>query len=285
MAYKIAYLTSKVFEHSPADEFCEFAKANGVDFCVENFELAHLTPDDSFSIATANAIIISSSINADCNLAPLIANKLNLYARCAFKPANSDNLTHSNTIVVSDVPTLENGELGVSSQFGREASITLRYSEIEIERTARIAYEFAEARDKKLTLSDTTAPRHLTMLWRKIVSDINEDYPSVHLEFESVFETTKKLVSSNADYDVLLTTETYFDAFSSMADKYSPLGDGTATIAYLGETTVGLYATERPAVFSPLLDSLAISKMLDHSFDLAPLSEAWKEKINHNLPN
>lgn len=281
MAHKIAYLTTKVFEHSPADEFCEFAKTHGVDFCVQTVDASAPLNDVFAKVSPCDAVVVSSACDADDSKIFAISMRLGLYARCAFKPSDFGNLTHSNLIVVSDVPTLENGEFAVGKQFGREASITLRYSEIEIERTARIAYEFAEARDKKLTLSDTTAPRHLTMLWRKIVSDVNEDYPSVRLDFESVFETTGKLVSSNADYDVLLTTETYFDAFSSMADKYSPLGDGTATIAYLGETAVGLYATERPATFSPLFDCLAISKMLDHSFDLAPLSEAWKEKINN----
>ena len=279
MANRIAYLTSKVFDHSPVDEFCDFAKANGVDFCVDNFDFTLLTKADFDKLSSYDAIIVSSSVNMETTKVFALASKLGLYARCSFKPADSGNLTHSNLIVVSDIPSGENGEFSVGKQFGREASITLRYSEIEIERTARVAYELAETRNKKLILSDTTAPRHLTMLWRKIVSDINEDYPNVHLEFESVFETTRKLVSSNLDFDVLLTTETYFDAFSSIADKYNTLGNGTATIAYLGETNVGLYTTEMPAMFSPLFDLLAISKMLDYSFDLPALSDAWKNRI------
>ena len=65
---------------------------------------------------------------------------------------------------------------------GREAYDTECYSELEIERVARIAYELAEKRSRKVCLVDKANVLTSSRLWRKVVSDINEDYPSVRLE-------------------------------------------------------------------------------------------------------
>ena len=155
----------------------------------------------------------------------------------------------------------------------------LRYSELEIERTARIAFELAEKRAHLLTLADAMSTKKTTALWRKIVSDINEDYPSVHFEFANIFDVTKALWGEHK-FDVILTPSAQFEALSGAADVMNHLGDGTSAVAYLGETTVGLYATERPMVYAPLFDMLATSKMLELSFDLPELLNAWQNEIN-----
>ena len=282
MSNKIAYLFSKkhTLSHLPIDDFASFAESNQVNFEIVKIAFDELNKDTLATISTCDAVVAGSFEDANPHLLDALARRLNLYAKCAFKTSGSSNLTHSNTIIVANVAKLEDGEFASTKEFGREAVDKLRYSELEIERTARIAYELAENRNHSLKLSDTTAPKKTSALWRKIVSDINEDYPSVRLNFESVFEATKQLIKNPKYYDVILTNDTYFEAFSGMADLHSPLGEGTSTVAYLGETTVGLYATENPAVYSPLFDMLAIEKMLAHSFDLPALLAAWRDEIN-----
>ena len=276
---KIAFLKSSKLSSSPFDEFCNLAKSHGVDFVVKNFDADSLTSEDVKELSLFDAIVVSSSANLNSTLLDSIASRLNLYAKCVFKNTDFGNLTSQNLVIVSDVLASENGGFGTSREFGRQAFDTLRYSELEIERTARIAFELAEKRAHALTLADAVHIRNTTALWRKIVSDINEDYPSVHLEFDSIFDVTKGL-AAHKEYDVVLTSYSQFDALSGVADAMNPLGDGTSTIAYLGETTVGLYATERPATYAPLFDMLAISKMLEYSFDLPALKNAWENEIN-----
>lgn len=275
---KIAYLKSSKLSASPINEFCNLAKSFGVDFAVENFDADALTSEDLSKLSLFDAIVVSSSANLNSSFLNAVATRLNLYAKCVFKNTDFSNLSGSNLAIVSDVVAFENGGFGTSQEFGRQAFDTLRYSELEIERTARIAFELAEKRAHALTLADAMQTRNTTALWRKIVSDINEDYSSVHLELESIFDVTKAL-AARKEFDVILTSYSQFDALSGVADAFSPLGDGTSTVAYLGETTVGLYATERPAVYAPLFDMLALSKMLEHSFDLPELLKAWQSKI------
>ena len=75
------------------------------------------------------------------------------------------------------------GERGYrGGKFGREAFDTECYSEIEIERVARIAYELAEKRGHRLCLVDKANVLTSSALWRKVVTDINEDYPTVAVD-------------------------------------------------------------------------------------------------------
>ena len=286
MAYKIAYLKSKFMTaRTTACEFQDFAKSQGVDFALENFDFESVKTDDLKKISTCDAVVLSSAFCANSDAVESLARHLNLYAKCVTKFAKTDNLIGKNVILVSDVQADDSGEFRARAEFGREAVHSLHISELEIERTARIAYEIAETRTRRLVLSDANAPANASKLWRKIVSDINEDYPLVHLEFEGLFDTTRKASTTPDAYDVILTPSAHFDAISGTLDAHNGLGSGTATICYLGETNVGAYGTERPSVFSPLFDFIALEKMLEHSFDLPALAVAWRDKVQNMLQN
>ena len=76
-------------------------------------------------------------------------------------------------------------------KFGRGAYCEEKYCELEIERTAHKAYEWAERGGSTLALIDMASRLETSRLWRKIVSDINEDYPSVRLRFEDIRDAIK----------------------------------------------------------------------------------------------
>ncbi|MBQ9276233.1 MAG: hypothetical protein IJ226_01405 [Clostridia bacterium] len=278
MAYKVAYI-SKHGKFDAASEFESFAKSHGVSFAVERIDAGDLKDCGWERLSSFDAVVLSSHLGACEQFAGSLASSLSLYAKCTFKCTDSGNLTRSNLIIVTDVQNDFDGGFATENEFGRYAHETRRYSELEIERTARIAYELAENRSKSLTLSDSPKGSHIASLWRKIVSDINEDYPSVHLEFESTFDTARKMAGNANGFDVILTENANSLALSGVADAKNPLGDGTSGVAYLGETTVGLYMTERAAVGASALDSLSFANMLDHSFDLPRLAEDWKIQI------
>ena len=275
MAYKIAFI-SKNDRHKIADDFMSFAREHGVDFEVAKFCLNDLS--DASRFAPFDAVILSSSQGTDERVADTLSKELSLYAKCVFKCADLGNLTQPNIVLVTDISGESNGGFATGNEFGRYAHASKKVSELEIERTARIAYELAEMREQKLTLSDVPIESHIVALWRKIVSDINEDYPSVRLNFESTFDTALKL-ATNEEHGVVLTENGNFHALSGAADAHSALGVGTSTVAYLGETTVGVYGTERATVGADVFDALALSKMLELSFDLPKLSDEWKRKI------
>ena len=87
---------------------------------------------------------------------------------------------------------------------GREAFDTECYAELEIERVARIAYELAEKRSRKVCLVDKANVLTSSRLWRKVVSDINEDYPSVQLDMMYVDNAAMQLALDPSQFDVPL---------------------------------------------------------------------------------
>ncbi len=282
MAYKVAYI-SKNGKFDAASEFENFASSNGVRFVVEKFDTTAQKAFSAQALTSFDAVVLSSYLGAGDEFATSIAKSLSLYAKCVFKMQDSSVLTHSNLVIVTDAHRKSDGGFATDNEFGRYAHASLRYSELEIERTARTAYELAEKRSRLLTLSDAQDGSHVSALWRKITSDINEDYPSVHLEFESTFDTARKLAENGQTYDVILTKHSNADALSGVADACSPLGEGTSPVAYLGETTVGLYSTERALAGSRLFDALSFAKMLELSFDLPALSQEWAKQISKLL--
>ena len=110
------------------------------------------------------------------------------------------------------------GERGYrGGKFGREAFDTECYSEIEIERVARIAYELAEKRGRRLCLVDKANVLTSSALWRKVVTDINEDYPTVAVDCMYVDNAAMQLVRDPSRFDVIVTSNMFGDILSDLA--------------------------------------------------------------------
>lgn len=106
------------------------------------------------------------------------------------------------TLISNALGGIYGGKSGYCSDktFGRAAYDAEYISELEIERTARIAYEYAEERGMRLLLLDV-APLVTSCLWRKIVSDINEDYPSVPVTMLDAREFLNDFASRKNGYE------------------------------------------------------------------------------------
>lgn len=158
--------------------------------------------------------------------------------------------------------------------FGRAAYDVEYFSELEIERVARIAYEFAAQEDKGVLLLDRGGRLATSQLWRKIVSDINEDYPSVPLKMCDIcnflphFDKISRTLALDGeqlslDKNLILSSRLFGDiAWSAMDD------DGFE--AYFGDSSLALYV---PIVCSSNL-ILALPHMLKHCFSLDAASSA-----------
>jgi 3-isopropylmalate dehydrogenase len=98
-----------------------------------------------------------------------------------------------------------------------EAVDTMFYRAPEIERIARVAFELARGRRKKLTSIDKQNILETSRLWRRVVQRIASDYPDVELSHLLVDNAAMQLVRRPADFDVIVTENMFGDILSDEA--------------------------------------------------------------------
>jgi len=93
-----------------------------------------------------------------------------------------------------------------------------QYSVAEISRIARVAFDLAMQRDKKLTSVDKANVLETSKLWREVVTKIGElEYPEVELHHQLVDSCAMKLIQSPSEFDVILTENMFGDILSDEA--------------------------------------------------------------------
>jgi 3-isopropylmalate dehydrogenase len=98
-----------------------------------------------------------------------------------------------------------------------EAVDTMIYRAPEIERIARVAFELARARAKRLTSVDKQNILETSRLWRRVVERVAGDYPDVAVEHLLVDNAAMQLVRRPADFDVIVTENMFGDILSDEA--------------------------------------------------------------------
>lgn len=189
-----------------------------------------------------------------------ICKENNLYARASRYIANNDEFDF---YIVSDGNggMLEGGSgFRTNSAFGREAYCEESYSELEIERVARAAYEIAERTHKRIDLVDLDPRLATSQLWYKILTDINEDYPSVLVGTRSFENAIDTLVNSPNELEILIAPRIVAKALNATA---AARRDSDFYSCYSGDTTLALYVFQSPAKDKAL--SALASDMVEHS--------------------
>ncbi|MBF6606610.1 MAG: 3-isopropylmalate dehydrogenase [Chloroflexi bacterium] len=128
---------------------------------------------------------------------------------------------------------------------GRVAVDTLWYTEAEIRRIVRLAFELARTRRSRLTQVDKANVLATSRLWRKVAEEVHADFPDVTLEHRLVDSTAMLLVTRPSAFDVVVTENLFGDILS---DEAAVLAGslGMLPSASLGERrtasgTFGLY--------------------------------------------
>ena len=127
----------------------------------------------------------------------------------------------------------------------RRAVDTLPYSEAEIRRVVRLAFELARTRRKQVTSVDKANVLATSRLWRRVADEVHAEYPDIELSHQLVDSCAMLLVKRPAQFDVLVTENLFGDILS---DETSVLAGslGMLPSASLGERrtehgTFGLY--------------------------------------------
>ncbi|NMA84322.1 MAG: 3-isopropylmalate dehydrogenase [Epulopiscium sp.] len=179
------------------------------------------------------------------------------------------------------------GERGFrEGKYGEEAYDTEAYSKVEVERIARVAFDIAMQRDKKLTSVDKANILESSRLWRAVVEEVSKEYPEVELNHLYVDNTAMQLVRNPKQFDVIVTSNMFGDILSDEASMITG-SIGMLPSASLGEGTLGMYepihgsapdiAGQNKA--NPLATILSVAMMLRHSFHLEEEAKAVEEAV------
>ena len=183
------------------------------------------------------------------------------------------------------------GERGMrEGKYGEEAYDTECYSRMEIERIAKVAFETATKRRGNLISIDKANVLDTSRLWRKIVHEMAEKYPSVTCTDMLVDNAAMQLVRNPAQFDVIVTTNMFGDILSDEASQITG-SIGMLPSASLGETTRGLYEPIHGSapdiagknIANPIATILSAAMMLLYSFGLSKESDAIVNAVDRVL--
>jgi len=168
----------------------------------------------------------------------------------------------------------------------RVAINTMRYGEDEIERIARVAFELALKRKKKVLSVDKANVLECSRLWRDVVTRIAQDYPEVKLGHQYVDSAAMLLVQRPAEFDVVLTENMFGDILSDQA------GGVVGSLGLLASASiggpVGLYEPVHGSapdiagrgIANPLGAILSAAMLLRHSFQLEREAVCIEESVS-----
>ena len=114
-----------------------------------------------------------------------------------------------------------------------EAINTMRYTKAEVIRVARVAFELASKRRKKVTSVDKANVLEVSQLWRATVTEVAKDYPEVTLEHQLVDSMAMHIMNIPRNFDVVLTENLFGDILSDEA------GVITGSLGMLPSATIG----------------------------------------------
>lgn len=167
------------------------------------------------------------------------------------------------------------GKRGRGTEDGAEyAYDTEKYSEKEIERIARMAFDIALKRSKRICSVDKANVLESSRLWRSVVNKVSQDYPEVKLEHMYVDNAAMQLVRDPSQFDVLLTSNMFGDILSDEASMLTG-SIGMLPSASLGGKT-GLYEPIHGSapditgrdMANPIGMVLSLGMMLKYSFNM-----------------
>jgi 3-isopropylmalate dehydrogenase len=180
------------------------------------------------------------------------------------------------------IRTLENGE--------REGYNTYVYSESEIRRIGRQAFEAAQKRGKRLCSIDKSNVLEVTVLWKEVMEELAKDYPDVELTHMLVDNAAMQLVRAPKQFDVMVTGNMFGDILSDAAAMLTG-SIGMLPSASLDENGKGMYEPchgSAPDIAgqgkaNPLATILSVAMMLRYSLNELAAADRIEQAVEKVL--
>ena len=153
---------------------------------------------------------------------------------------------------------------------------TMVYSRHEIERIARVAFDSAMKRNKKVCSVDKANVLDVSRLWRKVVTEVAADYPEVQLTHMYVDNAAMQLVVNPKQFDVIVTGNLFGDILSD---------EGSVIAGSLGLLPSASLSDKAPAMFEPCHGSAPDMKGMNKANPIATiLSASMLLRYGLNMP-
>jgi len=166
---------------------------------------------------------------------------------------------------------------------------TMRYTEEEIRRVVRKAFEIARMRKRKLTSVDKSNVLEVSGLWREVVEEERENFPDVELEHLYVDNCAMQMVRRPATFDVIVTSNMFGDILSDEA------GVVVGSLGMLPSASIGeKYALYEPVhgsapdiagkgIANPIATILSAAMMLRFSFGMSDAADLVEKAVEETL--
>ena len=168
------------------------------------------------------------------------------------------------------------GEKGIrETRNGTEAYDVEQYSEMEVRRIAKVAFDMAMKRDRRVTSVDKANVLESSRLWRRVVNEVAEDYPEVALNHFYVDNAAMQLVRQPKQFDVIVTSNIFGDILSDEASQVTG-SIGMLPSASLATGNFGMYEPVHGSapdiagknLANPMATILSAAMMLRYTFGL-----------------
>ena len=172
----------------------------------------------------------------------------------------------------------------------REGFNTLVYSENEIERVCRVAFDAARRRAGRVCSVDKANVLETSELWREVATKVGQDYDDVELRHMYVDNAAMQLVRDPKQFDIIVTSNMFGDILSDLASMLTG-SIGMLPSASLDSSGKGLYEPIHGAapdisgrgVANPLATILSTAMMLRHSIDAPELADRIETAVERVL--
>ncbi|WP_353979148.1 3-isopropylmalate dehydrogenase [Salinicola endophyticus] len=180
---------------------------------------------------------------------------------------------------------------GIEARNGERVGYnTYVYSESEIERIGRVAFEMAQKRGGKLCSVDKANVLEVTILWREVMNRLAPEYPDVELSHMYVDNAAMQLVRAPKQFDVVVTGNMFGDILSDAAAMLTG-SIGMLPSASLNERQQGMYEPchgsapdiAGQGLANPLATILSVAMMLRYSLGESALAERIERAVGQVL--
>ena len=172
----------------------------------------------------------------------------------------------------------------------REGFDTMRYAETEVRRIAKIGFEAAQKRNKKLCSVDKANVLETSQFWRDIMTDVAKSYPDVALSHMYVDNAAMQLVRAPREFDVVVTGNLFGDILSDEAAMLTG-SIGMLPSASLNAVGQGLYEPSHGSapdiagqgIANPLATILSAAMLLRYSLGLSDQADRIETAVRQVL--